>query len=217
MWPLPLSEDWRNINCHQTVTASNWNRQKCRDKALKWTFPELTDGLKWWPQVGVYGLKQVIVVKIQDKFFKVLQPLPMRWWAVTVMHVLIWGAEASWDAASTFGTMVVGEPPLIRAPLLLVLLSLNVCHLHKRYVLLSSSLQVEALLIQGFQLLNAVAHPGSRFQCLQGPLSCPAFFLCYSGCAKEPMCQHWKSDLKSTIQEKCKSWFKKKMLLKDLG
>lgn len=173
---FPLSEVWRNIHCHQTVTASNWDRQKCRDKMLKWTFPELTDGLKRWPQVGVDGLKQVIVVKIQDKFFKVLQPLPMRRWAVTLMHVLIRGAEASWDAASTFGSMVVGKPPLIRAPLLLVLLSLNVCHLHRRCVLLSSSLQVEALLIQGFQLLNAVAHPGSRFQCLQGPLSCPALF-----------------------------------------
>lgn len=171
-------------------------RNATQTKVHGWTSAELTHGLSRRLHVGVDRLEQVVVIKVQDKLFKVLKRLPMRGRAMALGHVLVWGANASWGTRSTFRTMVVRAPFLIGASFLLLVLAPNVCHLHRRYVLLASSLRVDALLIQGFQHRNAVAHPGSHSCDPTSALPYP--LLCHSGRAKEPATanQHWKFGFK---------------------
>lgn len=112
-------------------------------------YGQLTDRLEGWPQLAVDWLKQVIIIKIQDKLFKILKSIHDWKWAAVFKLVLLWGSKAFLGAATSFWSMVLLGS--------LVLLSLNVCHLHGRYLLLSTSLQGDTLLIQ---LLNAVALTG---------------------------------------------------------
>lgn len=200
IWLYQTSLHWK-LDVTFTSIEASW-LQGWTDRSVtrprKSTETWLTDRLEWWPQLSVDWLKQVIVIKIQNKLFKVLQPLHVGRWAVTLLQVLLWGAKASLHCtALPFMTVVVGARLIVRAPLSLALLSLNVCHLHGRKVLLSSSLQVEALLIQGFQLLNAVARPGSPFWwdwVSAGTTILPRLY--YSCCAqrtKEPICWCWNA------------------------
>lgn len=132
---------------------------RARQQVQEWT-SELTRRLGRRLHVGVDGLEQVVVIKIQDKFFKVFKRFPVRGRAVALVRMLLRCADASRNAGSALRTMVVGAAFLVGAPLLWLVLSPNVCHLHRRRVLLSSSLQADALLIQSFPLRNAVARPG---------------------------------------------------------
>lgn len=78
-----------------------------------------------------------------------------------LLLVPLWAAQAFLDTAATFGSMVVSAVVVISGPIHLVLLSPKVCHLDGRYLLLSSSLRADALIIQGFHNPSAVARPGS--------------------------------------------------------
>lgn len=130
---LLISRMKQTSNCQDgkpktTEFECNW-LNLLHSVALQFKFLWLTDRLKRWPQLCVDGLEQVIIIKIQNKFFKILKPFRVGWRAVSFIQVLL-GALSSTEMM--FGTVAIDRVFLIAAPTLLVLLSPEICHLHSR-------------------------------------------------------------------------------------